>query len=275
MARTGLSISTAKVRDGPNLIESAVKYGNAWQASVKAHQNSLFGALDDTNEVEDPKIPEAPEWSLPHLLGLEKEVTGIYLSGHPLEDFQLELESFCTCPVSDVQKYRSRQVFLGGMITKVQHRTSRRGNRFGSFSVEDFTGEIEIMLFGEDYLKFKHFLEAEGTPIFLTGKYQLRFRSEDEYEFKVTNMQLLNTVREERTKKITIRIPLSDLNEELVTGLEELFQSHPGKFSVGVRVDDEAAKYALDFTSRKYRVDISNELVKKVAKDFKLGYSLA
>ena len=261
--------------DGPNLLESAIKHGNAYQQSVSASQNSLFGSLADSMDMVDPQVPEATPWTLPYQLLKEKEVTGIYLSGHPLDDYTMELDCFTSCSISEAAKVTQGTLSLGGMIAKVQHRTTKKGTRFGSFALEDYSGEMELSLFGEDYLKFKHFLDQEGTPVFLTGRFQPRFRSDDTMEFKVVHMMLLENVRDERAKRITVHIPLSGITEDLLSGLNEICASHPGKYGLSVKVLDEIGRYSIDFSSSKYRVEISTALVRDLQDQLRLNYSLA
>ncbi len=261
----------------PHLVESAVKHGQAFQQSRAANQNSLFGALDEAVETADPEIPQVAPWSLPVRLRAEKEVTGIYLSGHPLDDYTLELKTFTSCPLADAPKHQGtgRPLSLGGMVATAQHRTTKRGTRFGIVTLEDFTGELEFALFGEDYLKFKHFIDLEGTPLFLQGSYQPRFRNAEELEFKVSHMMLLENVRDEKAKRFTVQVPLEGLSAELVEGLERVCAEHPGKFPLGVRVLDHADRYSVDLLSRRFRVDGSNRFAQRLEQELGLRYALS
>ena len=126
-------------------------------------------------------------------------------------------------------------------------------------------------MFGEDYLKFKHFLDIEGTPVYITGTYQPRYNSEDEFEVKINQIQLLKTCGEEKAKKITVHVPLSDLDQKLLQSLNELCITYPGKYALGVRLRDENTRNTVEFSSMKYRVDISNELVPQAARGVETG----
>lgn len=260
----------------PHLVERAVKHGQAYQQSLAANQNSLFGALDDAVETADPDIPEVEPFTLPVKLRMEKEVTGIYLSGHPLDDYRLEMDTFTSCTLAEVPKYKGtgRQLHLGGMVATAQHRTTKRGTRFAIVHLEDFSGELEFALFGEDYLKFKHFIDLDGTPLFLQGSYQPRFRNAEELEFKVSSMMLLENVREEKTKRFTVQVPLSGITPELLEGLEQVCVDHPGKFTLKVCLMDDVDRYSVDLQSRRFRVDGSNRMVERLEQDLKLSFSL-
>ncbi len=261
--------------DGPTLLESAIKHGGSYQQSMAANQNSLFGALSDSMETVDPQVPDSPRWPLLYQLRKEKDVTGIYLSGHPLDDFAMELECFTTCSVAEAAKIRKGALSIGGLVTKVQHKTSKRGSRFGTFSLEDFSGEMEFSLFGEDYLKFRHLLEHEGTPVFVSGRYQPRFKSEDELELKITHMMLLENVRDEKAKRITVHISLPDLTPKVIAGLEAICTVHPGKNGLSIRILDEGDRYSVELASLKYKVDISTAMVRQLREELRLDYSLA
>ncbi len=261
--------------EGPNLLESAIKHGNAYQTSLAANQNSLFGSLGDSFDTADPPVPEATPWTLLYQLMKEKEVTGIYLSGHPLDNYAMELETFTTCNVAEAAKAKSGVLNLGGILTKVQHRTTKRGTRFGSFCLEDFSGEMELSLFGEDYLKFKHFLDQEGVAVYLTGRYQPRFKDDENLEYKISSMILLESVRDQKAKKITVLVPLSGIDEALLDGLQSVCTGHPGKHALSIRVLDETDRYSLEFFSKKFRVEISTALVRELRENLRLEYSLA
>ncbi len=261
--------------DGTTVLESAIKHGNAYQQSLAANQNSLFGDLSASVDTADPPVPDAAPWPLPMQLHREKEVTGIYLSGHPLDDYAMELSCFTSCPVSEASRVQPGQLQIGGMVARVQHRTTKKGTRFAHFVLEDDTGEMELSLFGEDYLKYKHLIDVEGTPIFISGRYQPRFRNDGELEFRISSMMLLENVRHEKAKRITVHLPLRTLTADLVAGLEQLCVGHPGSFALSVRVVDEAERYALDFSSTKYKVDLSTDLVRRLREELHLNYSLA
>jgi DNA polymerase-3 subunit alpha len=125
--------------------------------------------------------------------------------GHPLEDYKLEMSNFCTSPVSELEQFKNQDVAVAGIVVGVENRISKNGKPFGTFSIEDFSGTTEMVLFGEDYLRLKHFL-AEGSLLFIKGKYQLRFNADDRFELKISSIQLLQEVREKLTKKVTFNI---------------------------------------------------------------------
>src|SRR5690606_37937222 len=142
----------------------------SYQEYQRANQNSLFGGIDDM-EIEEPPIPRAEPWPLVEKLTREKEVTGIFMSGHPLDDYRLEVENFTNCPLDLIENCKDRKLKIAGIVTDAQHRVSRKGTGYGIFVIEDFRGTLELKLFNEDYKKFKEFMTI-GEALYLEGFYQ-------------------------------------------------------------------------------------------------------
>jgi DNA polymerase-3 subunit alpha len=138
-------------------LEHLLKYGNAYQNLQLQSVNSLFG---DTSDVmmPEPTVPQAEPWSLIEKLTKEKEVTGIYISGHPLDDYRIEVENFTTCGLDRIENFKGQKVNIAGIITQAQHRVNKKGNGWGLFTVQDYNTALEFPLFTEDYQKFKHLL---------------------------------------------------------------------------------------------------------------------
>jgi DNA polymerase-3 subunit alpha len=241
-------------------IERAIKNAAADVAKANGKMQSLFGETAH-EEMRNPSLPHTEQWPGLVKLKREKEVTGVYLSGHPLEDYKLEMNNFCTCSITDLENFKNQEAAIAGIITAIEHRMSKNGKPFGTFSIEDFTGSTEMVLFGEDYLKMKHFL-SEGTLLFVKGKYQLRFNSDDRFELKIVSIQLLQDVRERLTKKITLNISLSDVTDQLITKIEGLLNQFKGNYPVSVQVNDEADNFSLNFNSQKASVNLSEEFIR-------------
>jgi DNA polymerase-3 subunit alpha len=216
-----------------NGIERLIKYTNDYQNSQNTLQASLFGGTTDA-EIAEPILADCPEWELIEKLRYEKEAIGIYLTGHPLDNYKFELEHFCSHPVNDlllIQKIRSteieqgdleafnriknRELLIGGLISAVNHRTTKTGKPFGSFLFEDYNDSLELMLFGEDYIKFKSFL-SEGYFLQIKGSISERFKQKDNWEFKITGMALLSDLRDKLSKSLTIRLPLHEISDDLI-----------------------------------------------------------
>ncbi len=240
-----------------NIIEKAIKYGGSYQNNMISSQNSLFGeAL--MAETEDPKIPECEPWQILDILHKEREITGIYISGHPLDSYLLEIENFCT-PINTVEKSRNREISIGGIVKSAAHRLSKRGNKFGSFTLEDYSGEIELVLFGEDYLKFKHFLEP-GEIIFIKGRYQAQKYDENKLEFKVFSIDHLENVKDKEAQKVIMNFPLASISEDFVNNVEDLCINNPGNYFLDLNIFDQKENIQVNMSAQKVKVDLNENV---------------
>lgn len=239
-------------------LERLLKYGSAWQEDKTMSANSLFGDLSDSVSIPEPAVPKATEWGLILKLQKEREVIGLYLSGHPLDDFRYEWENFAT-PIEKVENYRGRKVNVAGFVTKAEHRISQKGTGWGRFTIQDYTGSLEITMFSESYAKFKTFFE-EGTIVYVEGEYKQRYNS-DEFEFKVNNVRLLETVGDEKTSSITLKIPVEAISRELLGKIEQLCSAHKGKHTLKIELIDRQNKEKLSFTSGARKVTVGNDFI--------------
>ena len=188
----------------------------------------------------------------------EKDVVGLYLSGHPLDDFRYEWENFAT-PLANVENYKGRKVNVAGFVLKAEHRISQKGTGWGRFTLQDYTGSLEITMFSESYAKFKSFFE-EGTSVYVEGEYKQRYNS-DEMEFRVLNVRLLETIGEEKTSSITLRIPVETLSNDLIERIEKLCTAHKGKHTLRMELIDYTNKEKMAFTSQARKVNVDNDFI--------------
>jgi len=266
-------------------IERIIRYGNIYQNNKTQTGNSLFGD-SVMPEIAVPKIAPCEEWSLTELLDHEKEVTGMYLSGHPLNHFKFELKYYGITTIADFNEVKdsdtlissnlNRTFRIAGLITDAQHRITRTGKNFGSLSIEDFTGKTEIMLWSEDYIRFKNYVEA-GKNILVTGYFKSRYNS-DQYEFKVSNINLLETAKQTLTKQVEINMQPAAVTPDFVSFVEQNVKSNPGKSSIrfnilepqhnvkicmhtmerGFTMNEEMASYLLDNPDIDVHVEIAS-----------------
>jgi len=239
-------------------LERLLKYGSAWQEDKTMSANSLFGDLSDSVSIPEPTVPRATEWGLILKLQKEREVIGLYLSGHPLDDFRYEWENFAT-PLEKVDNYRGRKVNVAGFVTKAEHRISQKGTGWGRFTIQDYTGSLEITMFSESYAKFKTFFE-EGTSVYAEGEFRQRYNS-DEFEFKVNNVRLMETVGDEKTSSITLKIPVEVISRELLEKIGQLCSAHKGKHTLKIELIDRQNKEKLSFTSGARKVTVGNDFI--------------
>jgi len=203
-----------------SFIEILIKHGNSFQERKNSMQQSLFGESSDF-QVVDPEMPVCAEWSKPQQLKFEKDVTGFYISGHPLDDYKITMDRYCNVEVSSIKsnlaQLNGKPLAFAGMITKSQQRMTKKGSPFGIFTVEDFSGQMDLMLFSEDYLKRKHFLEV-GQNVFIQAKVEERFRGGD-LTLKVVDIFLLNEAMNKMTNSVLVKFELESLTDEVVDRL--------------------------------------------------------
>ncbi|MBM3170910.1 MAG: DNA polymerase III subunit alpha [Bacteroidetes bacterium] len=249
---------------GP-FIERLVRWGTSYQNQVKNAAPSLFGETN-TTEIAFPNPPDCSPWNPLAQLKKEKEITGFYLSGHPLDDFSFELKRFCNRTLSALESLQTLQghtITVGGIVGEVTHRTTKTGKPFGILNLEDLTGNIEIALFGDDYLKFKPYLET-GLFVFVRGLIQPRFRDSDQLEFKVQHMELLNDLRAKRLKELHCSIKLENVNSELISSLSALAKEHPGETQIRLRVSHSEAEMVVFLESAKLSVNPEDVVFEKL-----------
>ncbi|MDO6389582.1 DNA polymerase III subunit alpha [Pontibacter sp. BT731] len=244
-----------EVPEGENisLLEKAVRYGNNYQAEQQAAQQSLFGGSAAVASPL-PKIPEVQVWTQAEMLRREKDVVGFYISGHPLDQFKMEIDSYCTSALADIANHKNKDINVAGMVSEVVIRTAKNGNPFALFSIEDYDTTLQMALFGEDYMKFQPYLR-QGLYLFIRGKVQLRYKTEDQWELKPTNIQLLGDVMDKMAQGVQVNVNLQLLTPNLAEALEEAIATSPGqkRLEITLHVPDE--KLVLPTYSRKYRVD--------------------
>ena len=258
---------------GVTFIERAIRFGNKYQENKNSAQISMFG---ETSEIQfpEPEIPPAKEWGIMEKLSKEKEMVGIYISGHPLDDFKTEISYFCKSPLTILQKLEDlllKDAAFGGIVTAVEHRISKNGKGWGLFTLEDFSGSYEFKIFGEEYLKYKHFLVPNS---FLYVKIFGKKGFNNDVRISFVNIRLLQDILEEFSKKITFKYNIDSLNELTIGSLNALLKKYKGTKIVNFEVLDLEHKYKLTMPSKSYKVAISNELIDELTKEqinFKLN----
>jgi len=257
------------VEPGENItfIEKLIRYANKQQSDSSP---DLFSHSGGGAEIPKPKVSEIPEWDDLAKLRYEQEVVGFYISGHPLDTFRLELDNFCTCTVDKVMeihegerapRYFGKDVSIGGIVTSVMERMSKNGSPFIIFKIEDYRGSMEMLLGGEDYIRFKNYLQI-GHFLYIKGKVQTRWKQDDNFEFKIASIQLLPEIREKMCKKIRINLTLDQIDAQFIHLLKDTFAHHPGSCTVNMTVVDPDTHVEVEMLSRGYRVAPTNELFK-------------
>jgi DNA polymerase III subunit alpha len=216
-------------------LEKIIKFGNVYQTNSTQSSNSLFGSLA-MPAIATPKVPNCEPWTLTELLDHEKDVTGMFMSGHPLDHFKFEITHYGITRIGEyneikdavgLQSNPGKGYRLAGLVVEAQHRVSKTGKQFGSFTIEDYTGKAEFMLWSEDYTRYSNYLE-KGKNVFLTGGFRQRF-NKSEFEFKIEKMMLLESIKPILTRQVIMDVEARFINEELVQFIEKNVKKYPGK----------------------------------------------
>jgi DNA polymerase-3 subunit alpha len=265
--------------DGITFLEKAMRYGAKYQENENSAQVSLFGESSDV-QIPEPQVPPCEEWGTMEKLSREKEVVGIYISGHPLDDFKIEMKNFCNGTISvfnDLQSIVNREITFGGVVTDVQHRISKQGKGWALFTIEDYTDSYEFRIFGEDYLKFRHFFVVNSfvyvRAYVREGWTNRETGQKGDPRIQFNNFQLLHDVMETYAKKLSIQLNIHDLEADVIKQLQDLIRMHEGNKNLNFLVYDNSEKLKLTMPSRKQKVKISQELLNEL-KDLDVNYKL-
>ncbi|MBK8712127.1 MAG: DNA polymerase III subunit alpha [Niastella sp.] len=224
-------------------MEKIIKFGQVIQAQSANAANTLFGDLQ-MPDIIPPKLLFCEPWQLVEQLDFEKEITGIYMSGHPLDNYKFELKNYHISALSDFNEIRlapkpfsSRQFRLAGLVTDVQHRLTKKGKNFGILQIEDFTGKTDMALFGEDYVRYQHYLD-KGIILLIEGQFRERYNT-DQYEFRISKMHLLDTIKKTMTQKLSIGVGAQLIDDNFIAFMSENVSNNPGNTTLNFKIMDE------------------------------------
>ena len=263
---------------GEVFLETLMRYGNRYQEDKRAAINSLFGGANVV-DIATPEIPQGVErWGDLERLNKERDLVGIYLSAHPLDEFAIVLDHVCNTRMADLEDKAAlagREITMGGIVTSVRRGVSKNGNPYGIAKIEDYSGSTEIPFWGNDWVTYQGYLN-EGTFLYIKARCQAKQWRQDELEVKITSMELLPDVKEELVQKITIVIPLSVLNSALVTELATLTKEHPGNTELYFKVTDDAdvTHMSVDLISRPVRLSVGRDLITYLKERPELGFHI-
>jgi DNA polymerase-3 subunit alpha len=241
------------------LIEKLIKYGGAHQANSSNAQESLFGAQSSAMDIAKPKIPDCEPWISLTALEKEKEVVGFYISGHPLDDYRMEIKLFANTTTTDFKPIPQKVSLMAGIISKVQLRKDKRGNDWAAFTIEDYNGNMEFRLFSDAYIKFREYMQA-GIVILLRITGKQRYNSEIEPE--IMDVCLLSDVHEKLTKGILLSIPAHKITDSLIEQLETIGKEFKGSVSVKIQLRDDYENLIVHGFAENLRVRPGSDLFK-------------
>lgn len=258
---------------GRIFLENIMRYGASFQENESSSQVSLFGEASGT-KMPEPEVPKATEWSSMYKLRREKEVVGMFISGHPLDDYRLEIEAFCRGSISmlnDMQQNKGRDLLIAAIITEAEHRFTKNGDPFGTLIIEDYTDTYKLFLWRENYLKFKHFMQP-NMFVAIRGRIELPPRR-NELEFVISSIDLLQNLRETKATSLNVRVSTRSLTQPMISDLFKLFNEHEGKCALNFVVYDPLENIEVNMPARNLKVDPNNTLVKEL-KQYDLEFEL-
>lgn len=249
-------------------LERIIKYGQIISTQNASTSNTLFGDLPISMEIPPPRLPVCEPWSLTTQLDHEKEVTGMFLSGHPLDNYRFEIYHYNTTTVADFNEFREsimlqpnpgRMFRIIGLVADAQHRVARSGNKFGTYVIEDYTGKMEFPLFSEDYLKLYPYLQL-GSTVYITGFLKQRY-NKAEYEFKVQQVSLAETLKRTLTRQVNIHVHPKDINEDMIRFVEKNMRNFPGAASLRFIVAEPRNKLKISLVNTNSGFEMNDEMI--------------
>jgi DNA polymerase-3 subunit alpha len=244
-----------------------IKYGNIVQSQTINTTNTLFGDLPAVLDIRPPQLTPCPPWSLTEQLDHEKEVAGIYLSGHPLDHYKFEMRHYGITPIVDFNEVKDSPTLTAQgksfkllcLVSVANHRISRQGNKFGSYVLEDYSGKTEIVLFGDDFVRFQAFL-TQGQAVLICGGFKQRMYK-PEYEFKLTSITLAENIKRQLTKQLQLEIDVRNVEDGIIQFFEKNLRSHPGASSVRITVVEPKRAWKAALQTNGHGFEMNHEMV--------------
>jgi DNA polymerase-3 subunit alpha len=248
-------------------LEKITKFGSIVQAQSVNTSNTLFGDLPAVLDIKPPQIANCVQWSLTEQLDKEKEVTGIYLSGHPLDHYKFEIQHYGVINVQDFNEVKDSQTLASQgktyklicLVSAANHRISRQGNKFGSFVLEDYSGKTEVVLFGDDYVRYNAYLQ-HGQAVMIVGSFRQRF-AKSEYEFKVSSITLAENVKRQLTKQLQLEMDVRHVDASLVEFLESNVKQHPGKCGLRLLLTEPKKNLKANLVTLDGGIEVNDQLI--------------
>jgi DNA polymerase-3 subunit alpha len=223
------------------------------------------------NYIDTPKPPNVGEWNQIDKLEKEKEVTGIYISGHPLDDYHLEFKHFINCPLEKAEQTVDKLLKLGGIVSEAMFGTTQKGTGYARFTMQDFTGAFQINLYNEKFESFKHLI-SKGQVLYLEGTNEKRF-GQDRIFFNVKDIRMLDTIGKNLTKSVTIKLPLHIIDEKLVTDIEQICLEKEGPHTLKLKVVDGEDDFGIDLVATSLKVTADYQFIREL-ENMGLAYKL-
>ncbi len=268
----------AQNNKGETFIDTIMRYGQMYQQEKQEAQNSLFGGFDDGVEIQTPPLLKSEvRWSDIERLNKERELVGIYLSAHPLDEYKIVLDNLCNTQcdeLADVNQLKDREdVIIGGIVTAVRTRFDKRGQPCGFVTLEDFNGSGELALFGEEWGRWSGMF-TEGASVYITAKVKPRFQYSDIMQLKVQNIEYLQSIKDRAIDRITISLTTDLLDDRIVTELGELINENPGTTKLFFQLHDSTGNHHVLLRSTTKEIDVKSTLVHFIEQTPALDYKI-
>ena len=252
---------------GDTFVETLLRYGQVYQSEQSSMQNSLFGDMGGV-EIQTPPVPDCEAWSTMELLKRERELVGIYLSAHPLDDYAVVLNHMCNLHCPQIGREMDKKAFasieeltFGGIVTSVSQRWTKNNKPFGIVTIEDFEGQGELALFGEDWTKWQSMLQEE-YHIYITAQCVQRFRNNpDAYDMVIKKIEFLSDVKEKSIEKFTVYMDATMFNDAQLTDLETTLKNSTGNVPLYINIHDAKNNTNVQLYSRNITVDVNKKLL--------------
>lgn len=252
---------------GDTFVETLLRYGQVYQSEQSSMQNSLFGDMGGV-EIQTPPVPDCEAWSTMELLKRERELVGIYLSAHPLDDYAVVLNHMCNLHCPQIGREMDKKAFasieeltFGGIVTSVSQRWTKTNKPFGIVTIEDFEGQGELALFGEDWTKWQSMLQEE-YHIYITAQCVQRFRNNpDAYDMVIKKIEFLSDVKEKSIEKFTVYMDATMFNDAQLTDLETTLKNSTGNVPLYINIHDAKNNTNIQLYSRNITVDVNKKLL--------------
>jgi DNA polymerase-3 subunit alpha len=247
---------------GSSFIESIIRFGNNMKIVRGSNQQTLFGEGGGFNIIK-PEPNTCPAWPKLEKLNREKEVIGIYLSSHPLDDFRLEISTFATTTLSEIQNLKEmtdKDIVVAGMVTETRNGIGKNGKPYGTFTLQDYTDSFRFMMFDKDFVENSKYFTT-GYYLLVKGRIQKRWQNQNELEVKIKSINLLSSVKDELIKSVTIRVNAEEVTSEMIHELSGLINENKGSTELKFLFYDLGEKVSLPMFSRSIRVRLNNDLI--------------
>jgi len=263
-----------------SLIEKSIIYANKIQKEKDTKQTSLFGGANGS-DIPQPPIPNIKPFNKIEKLKIEKDILGLYISGHPLDKYKFEIKNLCNTnfkKLKDNYKINGKtNLNTAGIVTEVEHKISKNGKPYGSITIEDFNDSYNFLFFSDDYVRFKNYMEL-GWFLFLSGKMKNKWNNPEELEYKIDDIKLLTKVRDDLIKELHLKINIDDINSEIINNLEkDLKNSKKGNCHLKITIvaNNNGKTLSLDMISREKKISIDDNFLKSIENNSSIEYFIS